>query len=306
MDEISRTIQFNPNQEAYKGFFCNEWKVSFLKMTQKSRLREPGFDLSRTWEAISEARQLPWLMVECLDMKTCETFEKFEPWDCKKIKIIGNKIIAGLEKRGERIRPMLRQKLQQAIKEYGEEIDSTRSQVAVQVLEKRGDLWGQLIAHNDFNTSLWGLERMCYGGLYFSYEWYLTQCLRLKRGEPKYRWRHGANCFTDFAASFGEALTESCLRDEEIQLARVTRNALAHNGGRITSELEGRRHTFHIEGEEIQINADHTTNLFHKLKDRVSELTQMAVGMSEVSATSAVKDKRNSRYDETAGVSEGE
>jgi hypothetical protein len=220
-------------------------------------------------------------MVKCLDVDTCEKFERFEPWDCKKIKILGNKLITRLEKLGERIRPMFKQKLQQAIKELGEETDSIRSQVAATTLKRRDDYWELFVAENVFHTSLWGLERLCYGGLYYSYECYLTQCLRLKRRKPDYRWKRFDQCFLDFQAAFGSTLAESCLKDGEINIARLTRNALAHNGGRITKEFEGLTHTFCIEGGEIQINAEHTTSLFHKLKDQVIALTASAIVMPE-------------------------
>lgn len=281
MDEIIRTIQFNPYMESYQGFFCSQWKASFLKMIQHSRLRDPGYDLSRTWEAISNARQLPWLMVKCLDDNFCERLETFQPWDCRKIRIVGDKLVAKLEKLGERIRPMFRKKLQRAIKELSEEIDEMRSDVAKQVLGKQDNLWDKFIKHDDFNTSLWGLERMCYGGLYYGYEWYLAHCFRLKKGNPKLRWQWGKTLVRDFDNMFGKELTDLCLNDEEIQIARKTRNALVHNGGRITPELKELQHTFRLEGEEIQINAEHTTSLFHKLKDRVYGLTESAIKMPE-------------------------
>jgi hypothetical protein len=54
-----------------------------------------------------------------------------------------------------------------------------------------------------------------------------------------------------------------------------------HNGGRITSELKGKQHSFLVVGEEIQVNANHTTGLYRKLRDCVTELTQNAVTMPE-------------------------
>jgi hypothetical protein len=279
MDDITRTIQFNPSLEAYTGFFCDEWKHCFLKTTRTSRLRDHGFDLARTWEAISNARQLPWLMAKCLDSDSCEKLDSYEPWNCRKIRILGNKLVARLEKLGERIRPMFRNRLNKAIKELGEEIDTMRSDSAARVLEKRDDIWEMLMEQHVFLTSLWGLERMSYGGLYYGYEWYLCQCLRLKTGQLQHRWE--AKSRKEFRSEFGSDLAKSCLEDAEIQLARVTRNALVHNGGRTTPELNKLSHTFIIEGGEIQINAEHTTSLFHKLKDRVIELTRVAVTLPE-------------------------
>ncbi len=282
MDEIKRTIQINPQQEAYKGFFCYKWKASFLGLVRHSRLREPGYDLARTWEAISNVRQLPWGFAESVDRIMCQSIKTMVPQGLQLIiKYFEENLIPKLEAFGEQIRRMLRKRITQAIKEISEEIDIASSAVAVKTIEKRDDIWEGLIAHKDFHSSLWGLERLCYGGLYYSYEWYLTQCLRIKRGEPEYRWYRVRGFIKDFRAAFGNTLTASCLEDDEIDLARIVRNSLAHAGGRITTELNGRQHTFRIENGEIQINAEHTTSLYHKLKDRAVELTQSAVGMPE-------------------------
>ncbi len=281
MNEITRKIQINPYLETYKGFFCDDWKANFLDLIKSSKLREPGFDLARTWEAISNARQLPWLMVKCLDTDMCEKLENFMPWDCRKIKILENKLIGKLENLGEKIRPMFRKKLQASLKQLNEEVDEKRLDAADQTLRKRDNIWEMLLSENVFHTSIWGLERMCYGGLYFNYEHYLTQCYRLKKGDSKYRMPTISVFCKDFSVAFGNDLMKSCLKDEEINIARVTRHVLAHNGGRITSELKGLQHTFIVEGEEIQINSNHTTSLFHKLKDRVFELTNHASAMPE-------------------------
>jgi hypothetical protein len=71
------------------------------------------------------------------------------------------------------------------------------------------------------------------------------------------------------------------LRDPQINLARLTRNALAHNGGRMTEELQNEEHTFVIEGDEIQINSDHTTSLYRHLASKVMKVAEHAVTLPE-------------------------
>ncbi len=280
VDEIKRTIQINPNQDDYEGFFCDSWKTSFLSLVRHSKLREPAYDLTRTWEAISNARQLPWLMTKCLDINIAGKLNTFEIWDCKKIHILGDKLLGKLEEQGEPMRPMLNQKLRRAIKELDKEIDDMRLDTA-EIIRQKYASWQILLEHISFRTSIWGLERLCYGGLYYGYEWYLTHCLRLKKGKPGFRWRDFKTFAADFQGTFGSVLKDACLDDMEIKIAYLTRNALAHNGGRITPQLKALPHTFLIEGDEIQINAYHTTSLFHKLKDRATDVTQSAIAMPE-------------------------
>lgn len=281
MDTISRTTQFNPDMDAYQGFFEVTWKHDFLMLTRTTVLREPSFNLVCSWEGLSNARQLPWLMVRSLDVFQAKELQEYKPWDQRKIGIMRHKLISRLQEQGETVRPMLRKKLERALADLDAEAGRVREEAIEQTLRKQPDLWEALLKHETFHTSLWSLERMCYGGLYYSYEWYLTQCLRIKKGDSDYRWRRVPDCFKDFEAAFGTKLTDFCLRDEEVQISRVARNALAHNGGRITPELAGKQHSFKLEGEEIQVNALHTTRLYAKLRDCVTDLTRNAVVMPE-------------------------
>ena len=281
MDEIQRTIGINPELDAYEGFFDYEWKVQFLAIVRRSTLREPGFDLTRNWEAISNARQLPWIMVHCLDTISCEKMQQFTPWDQRKIRILRKKLLTELETLGEKLRPMFKKRLTQALKELDEEAGRIRDDAATRVLENRASFWEGLIDIPAFHTSLWALERMGYGGLYYAYECFVMQCMSIARNDTSYRLPRGKEINKHLRETFGDKITEDCWLDSDIDLARVTRHALVHNGGRITIDVRNRKHTFRIEDEEIQINAAHTTELYQKLKARVTQLAEAAVLLPE-------------------------
>ena len=281
MDEIHRTIGINPKIESYEGFFDFEWKKTFLETIRHSLLREPGFDLARGWEAISNARQIPWLMVKCLDARMYQRLDECIPWDSRKISILRDKLVAKIEARGEKMRPALRKKIQEAIAEVDNEALEMRKEVRDQVFARREDLWDGLVKYETFHTSLWSSERMCYGSLYYGYEWFLTKCVGIKRAEPGYRWFKITKFATDFEAAFGGSIANECLQDKEIFIARLARHALVHNGGRMTDELRREPHTFWIAGDEIQINSEHTTSLYRKLASRVMKVAEHAVTLPE-------------------------
>ena len=285
MDEIQRTIGINPELEAYQGFFDYEWKARFLETVRHSKLREPGYDLTRNWEAISNARQLPWIMVQCLDTVSCEKLHQFVPWDQRKIRIVRQKLLAKLEASGENLRPMFRKRLTQALKELDEEAEHVRDDAANCTLENRESFWEGLIDIPAFHTSLWALERMGYGSLYYSYECFVMRCLSIAQNDASYRLPRGKEINKHLRKAFGDKITEDCWLDQAIDLARVTRHALVHNGGRVTPDVQNRKHTFRIEDGEIQINAIHTTQLYERLKDRVTQLAESATLLPEFTET---------------------
>jgi hypothetical protein len=281
MDEIHQKIVVNPCLEAYQSFFDVKWQENFLDLIRESKIYESGFTLTRHWWAISNARQLPWIFFISIDQLMCNKIVNYEPHVCKTVNYLRDNIISLLESDNEKVRPMLRKKIQHAIETVYDKVNLIRDQTAEEVINRREYLWDGLMKLSPFHISLWSLERLCYAGLYYSYEWFLTECVRTKNNDPDYRWNRKEDFTKIFRTSFGEILTEKCWLDNKVDLARVARHALVHNGGKITDELRKRNHTFVIEGEEIQINAMHTTELYNELKSRVTELAESAVKMPE-------------------------
>ena len=83
--------------------------------------------------------------------------------------------------------------------------------------------------------------------------------LTVTKGKTEYRLFRRADFQREIAAEFGDAVRDQCWDDADINLARVTRHALAHNGCRTTDEfreaLKAAKHALVIEGDEIQIMA---------------------------------------------------
>jgi hypothetical protein len=220
-------------------------------------------------------------MVKCLDTKMYRGLDELVPWDNRKISILRDKLVGKIEAKGERLRPMLRKKLQEAIGEIDEDALALRERVRDEVFSRNKDVWGDLIKQRAFCTSLWSSERMCYSALYYAYEWFLTACVGIKRSEPDYRWFQAAVFRRDFESAFGAVLAKDCLDDEEILIARHARNAFAHRGGRIDDKLGALPHTFEIDGDVIQVNALHTSSLYQKLRTRATQLAQTAALLPE-------------------------
>ena len=283
MDEIQHTIQIDPRPDSYRGFFDGGWSERFLDIARASKLRKPAFDLVRNWRAVSNARQIPWLMVECLDANMCHNLQECVPWDIRKIRVLRQKIVAKLEAKDERMRPMFRRKLEESMRELEVEACEIRDEVAEDVLSRRKDLWELLLEEEQFHTSIWSSERMCYGALYYSYECFLTECVRIKRRKSDYQMRRADDFKKDIKDAFGQELANDCWSDQKVNIARLARHALVHNGGRMTSVLQKQPHNFPTQDEEIQIGARHTTELYELLKTKAYKMGESVVRMDEFS-----------------------
>jgi hypothetical protein len=281
MTEIHRTTFIESRLDAYEAFFEPEWKWAFMQVIRDTKLQEVGFDLVRNWEAASNARALPWVMIKCLEVAERRKVEEFEPLETRKIRILRDRLVARMEAKGEKMRPMFRQKLQEAVNELDSEASEILEKVRQSTCQSLPDLWDVLTKAESFHSSLWNSERTCYGSIYYSYEWFLRECVRIKRGEPDYRMGRADDFKQDFKEAFGQSLTDLCWTDQQVNVARLTRHALVHNGGRITAQLQRQPHPFRIEGEELQFAASHTTALYHLLKKRAYRLTEEAAKMPE-------------------------
>lgn len=272
MPDIQRNTYVESRLESYKGFFDRHWKHELLALAKGTKIQGIAFDLARNWEAASNARALPWVLIKCLEVAEHCAIDDFEPMEFRKIQILASKLVSKMESRGEKMQPMFRKKLQDAVNEIDQEFTEALRQLKNDTHESRENHWDVLLGEESFHSSVWGSERTCYGSIYYGYEWFLKECVRLKRGEAEYR--VGREFKGDFKDAFGETLAALCWTDQQVNIARLARSVLVHNGGRITEKLSRQPHPFRIEEGELQISATVTTELFHLLKDKVLELTR--------------------------------
>src|SRR5262249_20385819 len=101
--------------------------------------------------------------------------------------------------------------------------------------------WNFLVYTPEFQFCILGTQRINYGSLFFAYEDFLANVIRTK--EPKYSSKQEP-IKTAFARHFGDPLTDFCWNHDEVDLARLVRHALAHNGGRFGKDLEKHRSRF--------------------------------------------------------------
>jgi hypothetical protein len=125
--------------------------------------------------------------------------------------------------------------------------------------------------------------------LFFAYEDFLANVIRTQ--EPTYSSKDRKNpIHVAFPNHFGQPLTDFCWNHDEVNLARLVRNALAHNGSRFGKDLEKYKSRFidATDMDEVPLRGDHfnlvdgviqitpgnTTYLFGVLKERVTKIVE--------------------------------
>ncbi|QJW95365.1 hypothetical protein [Frigoriglobus tundricola] len=130
-------------------------------------------------------------------------------------------------------------------------------------------------------------QRINYGALFFAYEDFLANVIRTKELTYSSKKKPIKEAF---ATHFDDALADFCWNHDEVDLARLVRNALAYNGARFGKDLENykarfvdvsgtskallRREHFNPVDGIIQITPDNTAYLFGVLKERVTMIVE--------------------------------
>jgi hypothetical protein len=264
---------YDTRKESYESFFDHKWSKVIYDLTDDTKLKQPAFDLSVSWRGAANTFAMPWLLATMVQNTLQEKIKQEEPHAKKYITLLKEKILSEMRVPFQRDQKKDLQRVMEKLYKKSLSVCCAVKQIPIY---QPDEVWKALLNNYEFNIALLGSQRMCFGSVYYAYEDYLRQCLGLALAKTDYRIR-GRNIEADFTAVFSKSLFNLCWSDREVSLARITRNALVHNGCRETEDLKNAKHKFHLSNGEIQIMPDHTRYLFHSLKDRVIKLTVEAL-----------------------------
>ena len=259
--------------EKYQFFFDGEWAEKMNLLTQNSPLNEIAMDLCADWRGIAATSAFPWFMVKNLE-DVAQTFVGVQK------QLLTGRMRVLLDVIARDFSPSLPAKKRPALRatldKYRRNVESLS---AKPFNVDPGWIWKLHLQTSDFILGIRSSQRVCFGGLYYAYENYVRRVLGLLRGNPDYRIPNDrkGKFKRDFESCFGQDLWKKCVEDKRVEIARLVRNALAHNGGRETDELKSEGHTFPVSGGEIQVTVEYTRPLFNILKGCALALTQGAV-----------------------------
>jgi hypothetical protein len=180
---------------------------------------------------------------------------------------------------GSDLSHMKRQKLASVVRNVGEAMHEMSDTIKPTDMQEVFDrfLSGQF--GEELKVSIWGAQRTCYAALYVAYENFFAECLRLAKSDENYHTGRHEEFKEQLAADFGKDIVDNCF-DGPVEIARLARNALAHNGGKETKLLKAQKHDLLVDDEgKIHIVAAHNVNLFNTLKQRAQKLAEKACAM---------------------------
>jgi hypothetical protein len=288
--DIIDTPLIDPNLDSYQQFFDHKWAESMFKAVEFSPLREAANALMIGWRTANGAHLLPWLMVQSL-----RRFAEGELNGSLRFRTsYSGEVIKGIAAKLESrmqysLKPDQRATLKRVVAKIEQEAhEAFRTAQAKAGFPLQG-YWTFLTHTAEFQFSILGTQRINYGSLFFAYEDFLANVIRTK--EPTYSSKDKKNAIhVAFPLHFGDSLANFCWKHDEVTLARLVRNALAHNGWRFGADLDNYKARFVdatgvtnpklqddlfilVDGK-IQITPGNTKYLFGVLKERVTRIVE--------------------------------
>ncbi len=271
--------------ECYNRFFDFEWARDFITKSEGTVYSGAAFNLSFAWRAVDNTHFMPYLMIDCIT-KALHALENNEsPLTMKIINGVRSCLVDALSSNsspGKSDRLNYRQS-----KRLASEFDRLQKAFRATLKETsqmstKAKTWNDMTKINEFNICLWGSQRLCFAAIYYAYEDFLTDCVRIKLGIPSFEKRSHKEFVKSIREAFGESVVDECYLHTHISTARNVRDALLHNGGRLTASLNKMKqelstHGFLIENDEVQITATRTHALFNRLAYSATTLLEAAL-----------------------------
>ena len=107
-----------------------------------------------------------------------------------------------------------------------------------------------------------------YSSIYFAYEIFLINSMKSISNVSNLRTDKLPRELKEY---FSKDLAYTCWFEKDIELPRLIRHAIVHNGRKITQDLQKYESELVLEEEEIVIFPYHTTNLFNTLKTKANQ-----------------------------------
>lgn len=280
--DIACRIKIDERLHSYKEFFDHAKARRLDELVGRTKLDLPAFLLCTSWKAASNAMRLPWLTVMATQ-RFGRAFARENGFAPEFTRLLEQQLPTRMH---SALNPVQRLALASAVNEIREQA-LTINQSAGRLIRAE-TLWQSYLTPTDedhstqeFCLAIWGSQRIGYSAVYHAYENFLRQCIAIVTGQPKYRFRKIQRLITDVQAHFGQTVVDSCVADPRVNIARLVRHALAHNGGMVTPELQATDHGIAVIDGGLQIMAPDNRQLLSLLQDCVQTLATRALALPQ-------------------------
>src|SRR5262249_54216497 len=248
---MNKHLYLDDNLDSYKTFLDHEWARSIEEQTRGTPLEEIFFDLQWAWKGAANTFYMPWLTVTTMVAAGLGA-AKDHSFPARYTAALKNRLASRMG-----LSNMKTQKLLSELQIISDEVRAEDERPPVIETQMA---WRRMLTQSEFQLSIWGSQRLCYGAVYYAYKDFLARCYRLSSDQPAYH--IGREFSQHFRDQYGAAVRDYCWSDAGVHVARLTRHALVHNGGRLTRELKKLKHGLRLHGDDIQKFPTFTRSLY--------------------------------------------
>lgn len=290
-NSLAGKVLIDPNLDSYKTFFDHEWCRQIYNFAQGSALESSVDSLMIAWRSASGSHLLPWLMATSLPTYASGQLEgTLQFRDSYSERIISGLVAKITSKMQASLTTEQTLKLQLAVMEIESEAFEALKASQSTFDSIKTDYWSEIVTITEFQFSILGTQRLNFSAIFFAYEDFLANAIRTK--EPQYTSKSKKDPIgIALERLFGDKnLAEFCWSQDDVDMARLIRNSLAHNSGRFGTDLkryearfpdvsgetsiELQGNQFYLIEDTIQITPCNNKYLFDLLKDRVTKVVE--------------------------------
>lgn len=272
--EQEKNILVDDRLSSYGSFFDPIWAGQIHQIAKGTSIEESVLSLCLNWKAANNTQALPSLVIQSLYAYQFGFLNSTDPE-------LKGYFLTLAEKIGEKLKLnyKMRKEFQAITNEVIAVMDDKKEEANAAGAVKLDVIWHSFLylENREFPLAIWGSQRICYGAIFHAYEDFVRDVISVAKKRPNYSALLDV-MKNDCTALFGTSITDYCLSDEAVEIARKVRNRLAHNGGKISQSLRTLPHGIAVNPDDVlQIMPENNRHLFDLLKVRALKLTEEAV-----------------------------
>lgn len=270
LEEPVTHILTDPDFKAYETYVPKEWGEKVIGALPKDTVLEQLLlDLGLSWRSASYTAQMPATSIKAMHAAAVGRASFVSP--DSSIIAFSDKILAMLSRRlpevveNSKTRARIQAELVDITAEVRDRAAAAKDDFPIE------PIWAEFMNDAAFRISLWSSQRIAYVAIYNAYEAFLVECLKVGKGLSRLRTTEPV--FKDaLRNALSRDITGPCWSHHEINIPRLIRHALSHNGGRVTEDLKKHKHGVELVGDMLQIMPQDIQRMLGRLFTAVDEV----------------------------------
>jgi hypothetical protein len=264
-------IVTNPDIKSYQDYMPDDWGEKTIdQLPEGTVLERLALDLGMSWRSASYTAQMPATSIKVMHAAAVGR-GKFQSPDSS-IVAYSDAILAKLSRRvpelveNGALRARIQAELVTVAAEFRDQAAAVKDDYPIE------PIWADFMKDTAFRLSLWGSQRVAYVAFYNAYDSFLVDCLKVGKGTSRLRSADRDRFNDALRTGLSKDITVPCWSHHEINIPRLVRHALTHNGGRVTEPLKKQNHEVELVGDVLQIMPQDIHRMLRRLRKAVEEV----------------------------------